>query len=141
MEMLVKNYGIMLRIQYKQKLSHWLTPLLEPGEAVYQLSGNDLALRLNTESYQERITTLDNHLKQFRFFWDGMPLQPQIGVSYCYVRSPVNHIYLLLGELNTVAELSIVTNTPENMQRRGAMYLQRELKDKVAMMNRLQQAL
>lgn len=38
-------------------------------------------------------------------------MQPQIGVSYCYVRSPVNHIYLLLGELNTVAELSIVTNT------------------------------
>lgn len=68
-------------------------------------------------------------------------MQPQIGVSYCYVRSPVNHIYLLLGELNTVAELSIVTNVPENMQRRGAMYLQRELKDKVAMMNRLQQAL
>ena len=68
-------------------------------------------------------------------------MQPQIGVSYCYVRSPVNHIYLLLGELNTVAELSIVTNAPENMQRRGAMYLQRELKDKVAMMNRLQQAL
>lgn len=31
-------------------------------------------------------------------------MQPQIGVSYCYVRSPVNHIYLLLGELNTVAE-------------------------------------
>ncbi|STH54960.1 putative signal transduction protein [Escherichia coli] len=27
------------------------------------------------------------------------------------------------------------------MQRRGAMYLQRELKDKVAMMNRLQRAL
>ncbi|HDD9725731.1 TPA: cyclic-guanylate-specific phosphodiesterase PdeF [Escherichia coli] len=141
MEMLVKNYGIMLRIQYKQKLSHWLSPLLEPGEDVYQLSGNDLALRLNTESHQERIAALDSHLKQFRFFWDGMPMQPQIGVSYCYVRSPVNHIYLLLGELNTVAELSIVTNAPENMQRRGAMYLQRELKDKVAMMNRLQQAL
>ena len=141
MEMLVKNYGIMLRIQYKQKLSHWLSPLLEPGEDVYQLSGNDLALRLNTESHQERITALDSHLKQFRFFWDGMPMQPQIGVSYCYVRSPVNHIYLLLGELNTVAELSIVTNAPENMQRRGAMYLQRELKDKVAMMNRLQRAL
>ncbi|MFP1462557.1 hypothetical protein ACLB1E_15265 [Escherichia coli] len=67
-------------------------------------------------------------------------MQPQIGVSYCYVRSPVNHIYLLLGELNTVAELSIVTNAPENMQRRGAMYLQRELKDKVAMMNRLRHA-
>ncbi len=134
--------SVKLRLpQYKQKLSHWLSPLLEPGEDVYQLSGNDLALRLNTESHQERITVLDSHLKQFRFFWDGMPMQPQIGVSYCYVRSPVNHIYLLLGELNTVAELSIVTNAPENMQRCGAMYLQRELKDKVAMMNRLQQAL
>ena len=51
MEMLVKNYGIMLRIQYKQKLSHWLSPLLEPGEDVYQLSGNDLALRLNTGAH------------------------------------------------------------------------------------------
>lgn len=55
MEMLVKNYGIMLRIQYKQKLSHWLSPLLEPGEDVYQLSGNDLALRLNTESHQSAL--------------------------------------------------------------------------------------
>ncbi len=97
MEMLVKNYGIMLRIQYKQKLSHWLSPLLEPGEDVYQLSGNDLALRLNTESHQERITALDSHLKQFRFFWDGMPMQPQIGVSYCYVRSPVNPYLLTAG--------------------------------------------
>ncbi len=49
MEMLVKNYGIMLRIQYKQKLSHWLSPLLEPGEDVLSASGNDLALRLNTD--------------------------------------------------------------------------------------------
>ncbi len=115
MEMLVKNYGIMLRIQYKQKLSHWLSPLLEPGEDVYQLSGNDLALRLNTESHQERITELDSHLKQFRFFWDGMPMQPQIGVSYCYVRSPVNHIYLLLGELNIfeVTESNALTNVKQ----------------------------
>lgn len=37
------------------KLSHWLSPLLEPGEDVYQLSGNDLALRLNTESHQSAL--------------------------------------------------------------------------------------
>ncbi|HGX3838929.1 TPA: EAL domain-containing protein [Escherichia fergusonii] len=141
MEMLVKNYGIMLRIQYKQNISHWLAPMLEKDEYVYQLSGNDLALRLNTEGHQERIEAIDKHLKNFRFMWDGMPLQPQIGISYCYVRSPVNHIYLLLGELSTVAELSIATNAPESMQRRGAMHVQRDLKDKVAMMNRLQQAL
>ena len=62
-------------------------------------------------------------------------------MSYCYVRSPVSHIYLLLGELSTIADFSLVTNAPENLQRRGAMNLQRDLKDKVAMMNRLQQAL
>ncbi|POT60035.1 sensor domain-containing phosphodiesterase [Citrobacter amalonaticus] len=141
MELLVKNYGIMLRIQYKQKLSQWIRPLLEQDEHVFQLSGNDLVLRLNTEGHQERIEALDQHIKQFRFIWDGMPMQPQVGVSYCYVRSPVSHIYLLLGELSMVAELSIATNVPENMQRRGAKNRQHDLKDKVAMMNRLQQAL
>lgn len=141
MELLVKNYGIMLRIQYKQKLAQWITPLLEQDEHVYQLSGNDLILRFNTELHQERIEALDRHIKQFRFVWDGMPLQPQVGISFCYVRSPVNHIYLLLGELSTIAELSLATNSPENLQRRGVMHLQRDLKDKVAMMNRIQQAL
>ena len=141
MELLVKNYGIMLRIQYKQKLSHWIAPLLEQDEYVFQLSGNDLILRFNTESHQQRIEALDKHIRQFRFVWDGMPLQPQVGISFCYVRSPVNHIYLLLGELSTIAELSLATNMPESLQRRGVMHLQRDLKDKVAMMNRLQQAL
>lgn len=141
MELLVKNYGIMLRIQYKQKLAHWIAPLLEQDEYVFQLSGNDLILRFNTESHQQRIEALDKHIRKFRFVWDGMPLQPQVGISFCYVRSPVNHIYLLLGELSTIAELSLATNMPENLQRRGVMHLQRDLKDKVAMMNRLQQAL
>lgn len=141
LEFLVKNYGIMLRIQYKQQISHWIAEKLGPDEHVYQMSGPDLLLRLNTESHQQRIEALDEHIKQFRFVWDGMTFQPQVGVSYCYVRSPVNHIYLLLGELSTIAELSIMTNTPENLERRGAMNLQRNLRDKVLMMNRLQFAL
>ncbi|MBJ3589649.1 sensor domain-containing phosphodiesterase [Salmonella enterica subsp. enterica serovar Saintpaul] len=141
LELLGKNYGVMLRIQYKQKLSHWITEKLASDECVYQMSGHDLVLRLTTESHQQRIEALDKHIKQFRFIWDGMTLQPQVGVSYCYVRSPVSHIYLLLGELSTIADLSLATNAPENLQRRGAMHLQRDLKDKVAMMNRLQQAL
>ena len=141
LEFLVKNYGIMLRIQYKQQISHWIAEKLGPDELVYQMSGPDLLLRLNTESHQQRIEALDEHIKQFRFVWDGMTFQPQVGVSYCYVRSPVNHIYLLLGELSTIAELSIMTNTPENLARRGAVNLQRNLKDKVLMMNRLQYAL
>ena len=141
LEVLGRNYGILLRIQYKQQIAEWLNGYLQSDECVYQLSGHDLALRLNTESHQLRIEELDQHIKRFRFYWDGMPLQPQVGVSYCYVRSPVVHLYLLLGELSTVADLSLSTCHPENLQQRGAINLQRGLKDKVEMMNRLQYAL
>lgn len=141
LEVLGRNYGVLLRIQYKQKLAAWLSDSLQPDECVYQMSGHDLVLRLDTESHQSRIEELDLHIKRFRFLWDGMPLQPQVGVSYCYVRSPVVHLYLLLGELGTIADLSLATNHPENLQQRGAINLQRGLKDKVAMMNRVQRAL
>jgi len=141
LEVLGRNYGVLLRIQYKQKLAEWLKSSLQPNECVYQLSGCDLAIRLNTESHALRIEELDKKIKEFRFIWDGMPLQPQVGMSYCCVRSPVNHLYLLLGELSIIADLSLSTNHPENLQQRGAMHLQRTLKDKVAIMNRLQWAL
>lgn len=141
LELLGRNYGVMLRIQYKQKLSEWLGRCLQEDECAYHLSGHDLVIRMNTESHESRIQELDKHVKKFRFVWDGMPLQPQVGISYCYVRSPVAHLYLLLGELSTVADLSLATNHPEILQHRGAANLQRGLKDKVEMMNRLQQAL
>ncbi|WP_253382817.1 EAL domain-containing protein [unidentified bacterial endosymbiont] len=141
LEVLGRNYGILLRIQYKQQLAQWVNGPLQHKEKVYHLTGYDLAVRLNAESHQQRIDALDEHIKQFRFVWDGMPLQPQVGFSYCYVRSPVNHLYLVLGELGVVADLSLSTNHPENLQQRGAVHLQRNLKDKVAMMSRLQHAL
>jgi EAL domain-containing protein (putative c-di-GMP-specific phosphodiesterase class I)/GGDEF domain-containing protein len=141
LEVLGRNYGVLLRIQYKQKLAEWINGTLQPNERVYHLTGYDLAVRLNTESHQQRIDTLDEHIKQFRFIWDGMPLQPQVGVSYCFVRSPVNHLYLVLGELGVIADLSMSTNHPESLQQRSAVNLQRDLKGKVAMMNRLQRAL
>nr|WP_318384740.1 EAL domain-containing protein [uncultured Enterobacter sp.] len=143
LEILGRNYGVMLRIQYKQKLSEWIRTSLHENENedVYHLSGHDLAIRMNTESHQTRIDELDQRIKKFRFVWDGMPLQPQVGISFCYVRSPVTHLYLLLGELSTIADLSLATNHPESLQHRGAANLQRGLKDKVEMMNRLQRAL
>lgn len=141
LEVLGRNYGVLLRILYKQQLAQWINGTLQPNERVYHLTGCDLAVRLNAESHQQRIDTLDEHIKQFRFVWDGMPLQPQVGVSYCYVRSPVNHLYLVLGELGEIADLSLSTNHPENLQQRGAVHLQRSLKDKVAMMSRLQKTL
>jgi EAL domain-containing protein (putative c-di-GMP-specific phosphodiesterase class I)/GGDEF domain-containing protein len=140
LELLGRNYGMMLRIQYKQKLSAWLSPILAKGEDVYQLTGYDLAIRLNSQSHQTRIEELDKRIKQFRFSWDDMPLQPQVGMSYCYVRSPVLHLYLLLGELSTIADLSLATNHPESLQHWGAVNLQRSLKSKIEMMSRLQRA-
>ncbi|MBN0343523.1 hypothetical protein JTM70_36570, partial [Pseudomonas aeruginosa] len=62
-------------------------------------------------------------------------------MSYCSVRSPVKHLYLLLGELNTIADMSLASGHPENLQRRGAGHVQQDLKDKVVMMNRILKAL
>lgn len=141
LELLGRHYGVMLRIQYKQNLAEHLSALLQPNEAVHHLSGHDLVIRMNCDDRQARIEALDKHLKQFRFVWDGMPLQPAVGLSYCSVRSPVKHLYLLLGELNTIADMSLTSGHPENMQRRGATHVQHGLKDKVAMMNLILQAL
>jgi hypothetical protein len=57
------------------------------------------------------------------------------------VRSPVKHLYLLLGELNNIADMSLTSGQPENMQRRGAIHIQHGLRDKVVMINQIQQAL
>ncbi|MGP3592137.1 EAL domain-containing protein [Vagococcus sp. WN89Y] len=141
LELLGRNYGVLLRIQYKQRMADWLKPLLAPHECIYQLSGHDLVIRLNTPMHQVRIDELDARIKQFRFVWNEMPLQPQVGLSYCYVRSPVKHLYLLLGEMSTIADLSLASNHPENLLNRGAENLQRSLKNKVEMMNQLHVAL
>lgn len=141
LEIYGRNYGILLRIQYKQQLAGWINGYLQQDENVFQLSGYDLAIRMNAESHQSRLEELDEHIKRFRFVWDGMPLQPQVGISYCYVRSPVTHLHLLLGELSIIVDLSLLTNHPESLQQRGATNLQRGLKDKMMMMTRIQSAL
>lgn len=141
LELLGRNYGMLLRIQYKQQIAEYIRQSLITDEKVYHLSGHDLALRLNYESHEERIEAIDRRVKQFRFMWDGMPLQPQVGISYCYVKHPISHLYLLLGELSTMAELSLTTYHPENLQQKGSNQLQNTVKNKVAMMNRLQSAL
>lgn len=141
LEVLGRHYGMMVRIQYKQNLAKWLEPILHSGECIYQLSGHDMVIRLNTESHESRIAAIDAQIKKFRFVWDGMPLQPNVGLSYCHVRSPVMQLPMLLGELSTIANASLATGLPENLQHRNAAYLQQRLKDKVSMMNRLQLAL
>ena len=141
LELLGRHYGVMLRIQYKQKLAEHLADLLQPDEAVHHLAGHDLVLRLNSSNHKPRIAALDERIRQFRFIWDGMPLQPAVGISYCSVRSPVKHLYLLLGELNNIADMSLTSGQPENMQRRGAIHIQHGLRDKVVMINQIQQAL
>ncbi|WP_233149004.1 EAL domain-containing protein [Shimwellia pseudoproteus] len=141
LELLGQNYGVMLRINYKQKLSVILRREVADNELVYQLSGHELALRLNGDATAERIAHLYEQVKAFRFQWDGMPLQPQVGLSYCYVRYPVDHLPLLLGELSSMADHSLMTNRPESVQLRGARHVQNSVKRKVDMLNQLQHAL
>lgn len=141
LELLGRNYGVQLRIQYKQQLNDYLQPILAEDEEVYHLSGHEVAVRVNYDSYDERIESLDLRVKQFRFMWDGMVMQPQVGISYCHIRQPVTHIYYLLGELSSMADLSLSTSKPESLPQQGANHVQNAVRTKVAMMNRLQNAI
>lgn len=62
-------------------------------------------------------------------------------MSYCSVRSPVKHLYLLLGELNTIADMSLASGHPEKFTAPRLGHVQQDLKDKVVMMNRILKAL
>lgn len=141
LELLGRNYGVLVRITYKQQLANWLRDMLRPGEETYHLSGHELALRLVGDTDIERIEDIDRRIQRFRFQWDGMPLQLQAGISYCYVRNPVSHLPLMLGELSAMADFSLNTHHPESLQLQGSRHIQRAIKDKVEMMNRLQMAL
>lgn len=52
LELLGRHYGVMLRIQYKQQLSEYLSHILQPNEMVYHLSGHDTVIRLNSDDHQ-----------------------------------------------------------------------------------------
>jgi GGDEF domain-containing protein len=41
LEILGRNYGVLLRIQYKQQLAQWVNGTLQPNEQVYHLTGYD----------------------------------------------------------------------------------------------------
>ncbi len=80
--------------------------LLEPGEDVYQLSGNDLALRLKQNRTRSALPHWIAISSNFVFLgWHADATADWRQLLLCAL--PVNHIYLLLGELNTVAELSM----------------------------------
>jgi GGDEF domain-containing protein len=65
LEVLGRNYGVMLRIQYKQKLSDWLKNSLDEDERVYHLSGHDLAIRLTPSRTRAGLTRWMPKLRRF----------------------------------------------------------------------------
>jgi len=140
MDVLSRNYGMQLRIQFKQQLAIGLKPFLQPGEKVYHLPGYDLVLRLNCEDTEQKLERLQHYVDDFRLIWNGLPLHPNIGLAYCTVFPPVEHLHMLLGELSGIAEVSLTTGKPES-NRSDHSQVQKEIKSKVAMLHKIQRAL
>ncbi|WP_232776646.1 EAL domain-containing protein [Rahnella sp. AA] len=140
MDVLSRNYGMQLRIQFKQQLALGLKPYLQAGERVYHLPGYDLVLRLNCENADAKLQNLHDYLEDFRLIWNGLPLHPNIGLSYCTVYSPVEHLPILLGELSGIAEVSLTTGQPES-NKSDHSEVKLEIRDKVEMLHKIQRAL
>ncbi len=141
LELLGRRYGLLMQVQYKQQLAHFLKPILAQDEHIYISSGHDLIVRLSPVNAEERNTELYNKAKKFRFIRDGVKLYPQIGCSYCFINYPVGHLYLLIGELRALAEISLTTHLPVDMRMQSSRQVQNDVKTKVDMMNQLQRAL
>ena len=141
LDRLSRTWGLDLRIEYKQRLAAWLQPLLQSNEAIYHLPGFALVLRLNKATFEERIGQIDTHIDRYSLRWQGLPLQPDIGISYCHVVPPVNNLPGLLGELSEMAEVSLHSHRPENLQQGNNANVQRQVKEKLAWLEEVQQAL
>lgn len=141
LDRLSRMYGLRLRIQYKRSLANYLLNDLQPGEDVYQLPGFDLAIRLNYTARQQRIESIEASLKAFHLRWEGLPIHPDIGISYCTVRRPVTHLYELLGEMSAMAEQSLRTGIAESLLRNNSLPVQRRIAEKVAVMDEIRDRL
>lgn len=141
LDRLSRMYGLRLRIQYKRSLANYLLNDLQPGEDVYQLPGFDLAIRLNYTARQQRIESIEASLKAFHLRWEGLPIHPDIGISYCTVRRPVTHLYELLGEMSAMAEQSLRTCIAESLLRNNSLPVQRRIAEKVAVMDEIRDRL
>lgn len=141
LDRLSRTYGLRLRIHYKSSLAAHLKPELQPEEDVYQLPGFDLVMRLEGIGQLARIENITARLKDYCLSWDGLPVHPGIGVSYCSVLPPVNHLYELLGELSGMAELSLTSGITENLQQKMTQPVQYRISKKIALLSTIQQAL
>jgi EAL domain-containing protein (putative c-di-GMP-specific phosphodiesterase class I) len=140
LDLLSRNYGMQLRIRFKQQLAAVLEKALDTGEGVYHLPGYDLVLRLNGYDAEDKVTAVYHSLEKFRLVWNGLPIHPPIGVSYCGIYSEVGHLNVLLGELSSLAEVSLSSGKPENIQNDHRL-VQDEIKRKVALLHWVQRSL
>ncbi|PNS11355.1 hypothetical protein COO59_12050 [Mixta theicola] len=140
LDRLSRTWGLDLRIEYKRRLAAHLQPLLQPKEVIYHLPGFALALRLDKATHEERIDQIGTRIDGYSLRWQGLPLQPDIGISYCHVVPPVNNLPRLLGELSEMAEVSLYSHQPENLQQ-GNINPQRQAKEKLTQLDEVQQAL
>ena len=87
-----------------------------------------------------KLQQLYEYVEDFRLIWNGLPLHPNIGLSYCTVYSPVEHLPILLGELSGIAEVSLTTGKPES-NKSDHSQVQLEIREKVDMLHKIQRAL
>lgn len=141
LDRLSRTYGLQLRIQYKRSLAAHLKDWLQPSEDIYQLPGFDLVLRLQHPSNLARIESLEARLKDYHLSWDGLPIHPDVGISYCSVLPPVVYLYELLGEMSAMAETSLHSGRAENLQQKDRRPAQRQVTEKLTLLQDIQQAI
>lgn len=140
LDLLSRNYGMPLRIRFKQQLAVLLRQVLAPGEGVYHLPGDDLLLRVDGSGSEGKVAKVYRALETFRLVWNGLPIHPPLGIGYCGVVSEIEHLHLLIGELSSLAEVSLTSGKAECAQS-DSHSVQEDVKRKVSLLHSVQSSL
>lgn len=103
-EFLSRHFGMMMRVHVKRCVTRELQPLLQEGETLFQLPGNELLLKLNGPEIAGRLQHMVHYLNSRRIYWNATALDIEFGISWGELHAPGKALHHTLGQLSWLSE-------------------------------------
>lgn len=103
-EFLSRHFGMMMRVHVKRSVTRELQPLLQEGETLFQLPGNELLLKLNGPDIAGRLQHMVRYLNSRRIYWNATALDIEFGISWGELQASGKELHHTLGQLSWLSE-------------------------------------
>lgn len=96
----------MMGVHVKRTISCEIEKMLNPGERVFQLPGNELMINLNGPDPEQRLTYIVNLLNSRKVNWHNTVLDIEFSASWGVMEPGISGMQTMLGQLSYLAELA-----------------------------------